>query len=242
MKTDIIYYDNPDIIFNETKIIASGTDEHGFYIIPEETCYFSGGGGQEADKAKLFVNGKNIDIISGKYLNGTSRIYIGQSTEELAIGTSIKIEIDPETRINNSRLHSAGHLLSSVIFEEMKLDLIPIKGFHYNVGSHVEFSSSSGIREIEIDELNNRLHNNIESKLQISSEIVNVNSSSYAISFKTAGFTPTANTMIRLVNIGEFLAYSCGGTHVLNTSYLKGLKIIGYKSKKGNLRIKYGFG
>lgn len=203
--------------------------------------FFSGGGGQEPDRGVVVFEGSSHVINHVKTFADSLRLYLNDQEIEIPEGTSIQIGIDGGKRTLNSRLHTAGHLLASVIYEEMKLDLVPNKGYHYQLGSHVEFSSSSDVRQVDIEDLNTRLSRNIEAALTVYSEIVTTESKSYINSFRTLAFNPPKDAQIRLVKIAGFLAYACGGTHVENTSELKGLKVTGFKFKKGHLRIKYEF-
>ncbi len=51
---------------------------------------------------------------------------------------------------------------------------------------------------------------------------------------------PSSVKQIRLVQIGEYDAYPCAGTHVQSTGELKGIRITKRKSKgKGTIRITY---
>lgn len=241
MKTKILFFNNPEIYQNTAGILESGRDEHGFFVFVSESCYFPGGGGQEADLGEIILDNKSYKITGGKLTENLLKLYMEETYTDIAEGTEILINIDKVARDKNSKLHSAGHLLSSIVFEQMKLDLIPIKGYHYSIGSHVEFSSELGIKSIDMDEINRIIELKVKEELPIFSSIVNPDSNEYKESFKTSSFAPLENSEIRLVRIGDYLAYACGGTHVLHTGYLKGLKVTGLKSKKGNLRVKYEF-
>lgn len=234
METKLLFFDSPSLFYNCSYIIEAGNDDNGFYIVPAETSYFPGGGGQEADLGKVLIHDISYTIKSAKIVDNRLTIYLAELQSAPQSGTEVMIQIDPRTRTINSRLHSAGHLISSVIFEEMKLDLIPVKGYHYSVGSHVEFASQSGLKSLDIDEVNNLLQQNIEAKKPVVSSIVKASSEAYLNSFKIPGFSPHENADIRLVKIGDFLSYACGGTHVVDTGELNGLKVKrGLNQKKG---------
>ncbi|MBB5639005.1 alanyl-tRNA synthetase [Pedobacter cryoconitis] len=241
MKTKILYFDAPKLTQNNSIIVFTGTDERGFYLIPNESCFFPGGGGQETDKGELVINGEFFNITNAKFIDKQLRIYVDQTSTPLYPGLSADIIIDPVKRSLNSLLHSAGHLLSSVVYEELRLDLQPIKGFHFEAGSHVEFISKSGINQVDLNEINYRLQQNVAAKHPFTSKIVSSKSKEYEDAFSITGFSPEEDDAVRLVTIGGFLSYACGGTHVEHTGCLEGLKVNGYKQKKGNLKIKYGF-
>ncbi|TDQ78197.1 alanyl-tRNA editing protein [Sphingobacterium yanglingense] len=239
METHLIYYHSPKTTLNQTQILDYGTDDNGFFIIPQESCYFPGGGGQESDTAEITIGNTTIPIIKGAFHSNSLKIYIDR--QEIEDNAIITLKIDPIKRAVNSQLHTAGHLITSIIYEELKLNLTPIKGSHYPSNSAIEFDTANTVQNIDIEDINSILDTFIRQKIPIHSKIVSTASSEYKDSFRTSHFTPQADTSIRLVKIGNYLNYACGGTHATDTAELHGIRVLKVNTKKNILKVKYGF-
>ncbi|ERJ59127.1 alanyl-tRNA editing protein [Sphingobacterium paucimobilis] len=239
METHLIYYHSPETALNETQILDYGTDDNGFFIIPQESCYFPGGGGQESDTAEITIGNTTSPIIKGTFNANSLKIYIDR--QEIEDNAIITLRIDPIKRAVNSQLHTAGHLITSIIYEELKLNLTPINGSHYPSNSAIEFDTANTVQNITIEAINSILDTLILQKLPIHSKVVSTSSSDYKDSFRISHFTPKADTSIRLVKIGKYLNYACGGTHVADTAELQGIRVLKVNTKKNILKVKYGF-
>lgn len=128
----------------------------------------------------------------------------------------VTIEVDKELRLLHSRLHSAGHLIGASL--EGK-GWTAIKGSHQPGQCRVigaKTDENAAVPEKEAIEAQVNAWIAKELKLSVNWE-----------------------DGLREVTWGDLKAYPCGGTHVQNTSELKGIVIESVKFKKGELRIAY---
>lgn len=224
----------------ETSITATGEDDDGPYVVTGNTVFYPGGGGQEPDKGYIVtITGEKIPILKARIKHQAVRHYLPQKITETGPAS---IHIDPEYRIQNARLHTAGHLLSSVVFEKLQWPLKPVKGFHYQQGAYVEFEPEEEMPEILEPVLSEALAEDIARKLPVSTCLVLKDDPAFLQAFKPENFVPPTGKPLRLVKIDSYLAIPCGGTHVSDTGDLKGFKIKNIKNKKGRIRISYEAG
>ena len=128
----------------------------------------------------------------------------------------VTIKVDKELRLLHSRLHSAGHLIGASL--EGK-GWTAIKGSHQPGQCRVigaKTDENAAVPEKEAIEAQVNAWIAEELKLSVNWE-----------------------DGLREVTWGDLKAYPCGGTHVQNTSELKGIVIESVKFKKGELRIAY---
>lgn len=178
-------------------------------LILKQTIFHPQGGGQKSDSGT--ISGVNVIKAIKK---GGDILHLMDDTVVFEIGQIVEIAIDPEQRKENSLLHSAGHLVSSIV-ESTYPCLIPVKAHHWPGECRVEFSiNGKGL----IDE-------NAILKI-INEKLLTVISESREIK------TSEECGGVRICNIDFLTPYSCGGTHVRNTSELKGLNCIKVKIKE----------
>jgi alanyl-tRNA synthetase len=227
----------------EVSSIVTGCDEdeEGPYIITESTVFFPGGGGQEPDKGEIIIENEiTYPVYKAALINRQVRHYI---QEKMTEDIPVLIRINREHRLQNARLHTGGHLLSSIVYEKLRWPLIPVKGFHYQQGAYIEFEPmDNDLPETSIDILNDVIAEDIEQSLPVTTLLVSTQDSAFEQAFKPRGFIPPEGSPLRLVKIDPYLAYPCGGTHLHHTGELRWLRVKHIKHKKRNIRISYEAG
>lgn len=241
-QTTLLYLSDTFRFEVETTVTVSAEDDEGPYIVTDATVFYPGGGGQEPDKGEIIKSNKSaIPILKAILIKGEIRHYHNKA--ELQTGDKITIRIDSEHRLQNARLHTGGHLLSSVVFEKLKLPLRPVKGFHYQQGAYIEFDpTEEEAPEIEPEKLHEALAEDIARELPVIAAVAASNDPLFQAAFKPEGFILPKEKPLRLVKISPYLAYPCGGTHLHHTGELNFMSIKHVKHKKGRIRISYQTG
>lgn len=226
-----------------TYVTTSGEDEAGSYVETEATNFYPGGGGQEPDKGSITdKSGHVLPITDAALINGQVRHYYEKGESALNPGDEVIIYIDKSYRLQNARLHTGGHLLSSVVYEKLKLPLVPVKGFHYQQGAYIEFEPLEESPVIDENAISEAVRSDIQEKLPVITRIVTGDSILFKQAFKPAGFVVPEDKPLRLVKIGDYQAIPCGGTHLHHTGEINFLNIKHIKHKKGKIRISYEAG
>jgi misacylated tRNA(Ala) deacylase len=209
----------------ETKII--NIDRENNLIELENTAFYGKGGGQPGDTGWLFINLKSLEVLETFRKEGRI-LHEVNSTVNLEIGNLIKGKIDWKKRYTYMKMHTALHLLCTVVPMGVTGGQIGIQK------SRLDFNANSkSTKKEEIQEkLNQILKNNIEISYEwISNEELKKNPELIrTMSVKP----PNINDKIRLVKIGNIDLQPCGGTHVKNTSEV-GSIIVGKIENKGKM-------
>jgi len=200
-------------------------------IILDRTAFYAKSGGQPGDIGKITLNEKEINIIDTVYDNKKNILHVCENSNDLKINEKIKGKINWEIRYKHMRMHSALHLLCSLIpydvtggqisFEKSRLD--------FNVDD-----------KIEKEEIENKINQLVKDDHEISyqwitlEELDNQPDLVRTMSVKP----PRTNNKIRLVKIGSIDLQPCGGTHVKRTEEIGNIKIGKIENKgKMNRRV-----
>lgn len=182
-------------------------------IVLDATLFHPQGGGQKGDRGTI----GSVPIIDVKKQD--DKVYhIIDDRPEFKINDKVKCSVDDEWRSRNSRLHTGGHLIASIV-ESIYPGFKAMKGHHWPNEARVEFSGT---------------HNDIlefQETIQFEIDKITSNPVISRTEYNAEG--------VRVSIIGDFEATPCGGTHVDSTRELLGLKVTRVKFKKGVLKVSY---
>ena len=109
-----------EILFREDSYLrecqATVTDSGDGAVLLERTIFYPTGGGQPGDTGRMSWDGGNATIINTVYGDGGEiRHLVAEGDSLPGSGTSVNIEIDWDRRYRHMRMHTALHLLGSVL-------------------------------------------------------------------------------------------------------------------------------
>lgn len=232
-----IYYEDTYRFSDQALVESLGTDDKGYYIILDRTLFYPQGGGQPADQGYLIIDELQISIHSVRMCDQEIRHYTDKEFPPI-IGRNCLLQVDPERRILNARLHTAGHLIGNII-ESTYTCFQAIKGHHFPGECYVEFvvKSNYECQEIDMVLLNQKVKEFISQNLKISK--MTVAGDQLPVLFPSLSYSIPPGQLVRLVKIGSFDYSPCGGTHVNSLSELNGLQIIKSKIKGSSIKLNY---
>ena len=200
-------------------------------IILDRTAFYAKSGGQPGDIGKITLNGKEINIIDTVYDNKQNILHVCENSNDLKIDEKIKGKINWEIRYKHMRMHSALHLLCSLIPYDVTGGQISYEK------SRLDFNADD---KIEKEEIENKINQLVKDDHEISyqwitlEELDNEPDLVRTMSVKP----PRTNNKIRLVKIGSIDLQPCGGTHVKRTKEIGNIKIGKIENKgKMNRRV-----
>lgn len=215
--TTIIEYQqvNPPLE-GQVTIVSRGVDPDGrAWVATDRRLAHPRGGGQQEDRG--FIGASTLLSVAHDDEHGVKH-YVS-SIDGLDEGAVVELVIDPRWRFLQSRSHTAGHAIASVV-SRLNPQLRPASAHHWLGEARVEFEgnitegSGFGERLIEgVRELATRDH-------------------PVLLSADPAGR--------RVITI-DGLATGCGGTHLTGCGALASVQLRGIKEKGGRVRIGYGF-
>jgi len=207
------------------------------------------GGGAAGSRTEIVITKVLLDRTTGVathmgYIDNYSKN--DDDDDEPKIGQKVKVIVNGNNRRILSECHTAGHVVDMAMSKCMNDVLMPpTKAYHFLDGPYVEYK---GV--IPVDE-----RKDVLTKLQIlyqelidddiATEICNVSLLEAETICDKRYFNLTdqfnENDTVRIVRVAGWPC-PCGGTHVKSTGELKSNSwgIIGFKCKKGVVRVKYG--
>ena len=200
-------------------------------IILDRTTFYAKSGGQPGDIGKITLNGKEMNIIDTVYDNKQNIIHVCENSNDLKIDEKIKGKINWEIRYKHMRMHTALHLLCSLIPYDVTGGQISYEK------SRLDFNADD---KIEKEEIENKINQLVKDDHEISyqwitlEELDNQPDLVRTMSVKP----PRTNNKIRLVKIGSIDLQPCGGTHVKRTKEIGNIRIGKIENKgKMNRRV-----
>ena len=200
-------------------------------IILDRTAFYAKSGGQPGDIGKIILNGKEINIIDTVYDNKQNIIHVCENSNDLKIDEKIKGKINWEIRYKHMRMHTALHLLCSLIPYDVTGGQISYEK------SRLDFNADD---KIEKEEIENKINQLVEDDHEISYQWINLEElDNQPDLVRTMSVKPPrTNNEIRLVKIGNVDLQPCGGTHVRRTKEIGSIRIGKIENKgKMNRRV-----
>lgn len=235
--TNLLYMQDFNIFECESKIVEVIKNENDtFTIILDQTVFYPQGGGQPFDKGKI-INDSGIFLVDEvRYADGFVKHTGKFESGSFNNNDTVKCIVDKERRILHSKLHSAGHIVDIAV-QNLNLNWIPGKGYHFPEGPYVEYSGSP---DFDKDKLKTEIENICNQLIEQGCEtkIVFVNKDELKKIYKFDLGNIPSDKPTRVVMYGN-IAIPCGGTHVKNINEIKKMIIRKVKIEKANIRVAY---
>merc|ERR1711964_61442 len=138
---------------------------------------------------------------------------------EFAAGAKVDLEVNGAKRRLYARIHSAGHLIDLAATNAGYGYLEPVKGYHFEDGSYVEYVGN--IESKDRAAAKEKIQQELDALIACDLKVIVTNGS------------------VRQVAFGKDQCYPCGGTHVNSTAELGKVTITKLKKKQKNFRIGY---
>ncbi|MCX8196953.1 MAG: alanyl-tRNA editing protein [Candidatus Micrarchaeota archaeon] len=211
------------------------------FAILDRTVFYPVGGGQPSDTG-LFIrksDGAAFEVIN---VTKSSQAILHEFRPKdpnafLSVGDEIECKINWERRYRLMRMHTAGHILSAILFRKNIL----ITGNQLGVDkSRFDFSLENFDRE-EFQKLVDEANREIAKNLEVSTFYLSRQEAlNYPGAVKLASALPPDVLQLRMIRIGDIDCQADGGTHVKNTSEIGKIIFLSAENKgKSNRRIYY---
>ncbi len=195
------------------ELTANGT---GGLVILDRTVFVPQGSGQPADIGTL--GGVNVTHVEAPKDTPDILVHTVASLHGLAEGAEVDICIDVPRRRLNSKLHTGGHLVAALV-EEILPGAKAVGGHHWPGEGRVEFVFEG------------TLPDNFEQT--VAAAINNAIATDFSVK------RTLSHDGVRHVQIADYPALRCGGTHCWHLKELGSIALRGIKQKKDRLRVGY---
>jgi len=247
MKTKLKYLGNTYLFVDKAKIIDISSDEKGSYCLLDSTIFYPQGGGQASDVGFIEINHNKINIkikinFVGFVGDEVRHYFSLDDFDNLEIkdfiNKDLMLEVDKDIRMQNSKSHTAGHLVS-LVCEDLG-ELLAVKGYHFLDGSYIEFEGQKPTdTEDFIAKVNLSLKEFVDTNTDVISKIVTKEELKKLC--KNPPINLPTDKPIRIMKFYKYDAIACGGTHLNSLKDLNSVIITKIKSKKGRVKISYSF-
>jgi Ser-tRNA(Ala) deacylase AlaX len=234
-KTELTYLSEPARSRIDVTVQSVDCGENGPTLILNRSPFYPQGGGQPSDIGVIEGDGYKFAVRKATLVDGVVH-HAGIAVEGEPVPGPAQAAIESAPRALHARLHSAGHLIMTAMFE--LTGLRAIKGYHFPDGPYVEFDGvlDESTRVGVVEALQRRLNEMITADEEISTE------------FTTHGqleaegvFIPTEIPASKPTRVVTTFGYRspCGGTHAPRSGDIAGLRVRKVKSKSGRTRVAY---
>ena len=209
----------------KTKIIKVNKEESA--LILEDTAFYAKGGGQPGDSGIIEIGDQKIKVID-TIKNADSITNIVDDIKNAEEKNEIIGKIDWEKRYKYMRMHTALHLMCSIIPMDVTGGQI---GFEK---SRLDFNDPE--KKIIKEEIEEKLNSLVKENHKISYEYLEstILEAQPEIVRTMSVQPPKINGKLRVVRIGNIDFQPCGGTHVNSTEEIGKIKI-GKVENKGRM-------
>ena len=209
----------------KAKIISINIEEKTIEL--DNTAFYARSGGQPGDTGEIIAENQNIEV-KDTIKKDNKIINIINKTENLDKGIEIIGKIDWEKRYKHMKMHSALHLMCSVI---------PLGVTGGQIGyekSRLDFNDPD--KEINKEEIEEKINSLVKDDYEITSEIIDskILDEQPELVRTMSVKPPQIDGKIRLIKIGNVDLQPCGGTHVKSTAEIGSIKI-GKIENKGRM-------
>lgn len=208
----------------------------GRFIELDRTVFYPRGGGQPNDIGVLRRGNEQFQIVSVAKSNGA--VFHEIPNGGLQVGDTVECEIDWVRRYKMMRMHTAGHVLSAIMFQKSG---ILITGNQIDADkTRFDFSMENFDKEAFqtlVEDANAAIGRNLPVSI---SYLKRDEAMRLPGVVKLASALPPDVQELRMVKIGDVDFQADGGTHVKNTSEVGKIVFLGAENKgKSNRRIYY---
>ncbi|MBU2561267.1 MAG: alanyl-tRNA editing protein [Nanoarchaeota archaeon] len=228
--TDLTYLN--DSYKKEFEAIVTKVEGRGITL--DNTCFYPTSGGQPGDTGVLVAAGKEYKVVSAKKAGPDIIHEVDQ--DGIKEGDRVTGMVDWTRRYRFMRGHTACHVLSYVVNKETGALITgnQIAEDKCRIDFDLENFDREQIRSFE--EKANRI---ISEGVEVSTKFLPREEAFQIPSvLKLKNVLPPSVETIRIVEIGDYDAQACGGTHIRDTSEIKGINVTSAENKgKNNRRV-----
>jgi Ser-tRNA(Ala) deacylase AlaX len=211
------YLDDTYLFEIATTVLEARSAENGTALVLADNIFHPAGGGQPDDQGN--VNGHRVTAVA-RDEDGSVGVII-EATDAFSVGEAVVASIDPDLRKLHAALHTAGHLIDSILRQQEYL--VHRASNHRPGQARVEYTISREPHSAAIEELRAELPDAVRELIARSVPVA-------------AGSSPEGT---RIVSIGDLHSDPCGGTHVAQTGEISGFELRSLKKKSGLLKAGY---
>ena len=198
------------------------------YLVLDKTAFYPRAGGQNDDTGHIVLEtGEKIKVLNVRKIKGIIVHVLEKPMPKSLLNTEVMGYIDWDRRIALMRHHTATHIINGAarnvlgphvwqVGADKSVDKARLDISHYRNLTFEELK--------EIESLSNRI---VMENRQITIEVLDRTSAEKKYGFRIYQGGAVPGKKLRIVNINDWDAEACGGTHLRSTGEVGPIKIIG---------------
>lgn len=231
------YHENPDCLVLATEVIAARPGR----VLLAQSPFYPGGGGQLADRGTLRWSGGEHAVAGFEPAGGRLWHLLEDPAAEIA--GPVEAAVDPEFRRMMRELHTGTHILNALVFQHFDGALVTGVQFGADGTARLDFdlpdADNDRLRALEAP-----INDVVRQDLAVRDDYVTLaeaHATPGLIRSKSVTPPPTADGLIRIVDIAGLDRQACGGTHLASTGRSAPIRILKVDNKgRHNRRIRIG--
>jgi len=237
----LLYLENAYLRDFEAKILKKVKMDDKEGIVLDATAFYPVGGGQPADVGVIVGRNGEAKVVNVQSRKGVVFHFVDKITGELGEGETVKGKIDWKRRYQLMKNHTAAHLISEAVRRVVGNPIAVVGSAIEIEKARLDLAYEKSIRPLfpEIEKLANQVVE--ENRPVIISFMPREEAEDYVARFhENLGMLPPSIKTVRVVEIKDWHACACGGTHVNTTGEIGSIKLLRRSSKgKGVERIEF---
>jgi len=240
--TRLLYYEDAYLREFEAEVIQKVEVSEGEGIVLNQTAFYPGGGGQPPDRGVIYSMKGEVGIRLARMQKGTVIHVVDEaSTGKLEVGDHVKGCIDWDYRFRIMRNHTSAHLMAEAVRKALGKP-VEIVGSGLDASKvRLDFAYGSSTRPFfpKISDIANKI---VEENRKVTVKVMErAEAEKYLEKFhESLRILPAHIKFVRIVEIEDWHACACGGTHVRSTGEIGFIKLLSRASKgKGVERIEF---
>ena len=205
--------------------VSSLDDDDTLIVVLDQTPYYGESGGQVGDVGTIRADGVTLEVVDTQKDGDLVLHYCRKLSGRIAVGMTVKCDVDDQRRSAVRRAHSATHILHFALQKHL--------GSHaQQQGSKVtddwlrfDFSNLAPVSVTQLDHIESDVRDLIAAGKSVEWKTVPLDEARAAGAMMLFG--EKYPDPVRMVSMGEFSRELCGGTHVSNTGDIQHFELIG---------------
>jgi alanyl-tRNA synthetase len=237
-ETKRLFYENQYQSEFEANVVDIVNNE---YIVLDRTLFYAEGGGQISDKGYITTQLGKMEVLEVIDVDG---VILHKTNEAIVnIGQRVKGIIDWDRRIALMRSHTSTHIVLGAtrrVLGEHAWQAGASKGV---TQSRLDISHNARITREEIEEIENLANMVVREGRPVTCRWMQRDQAEKKFGFRLYQGGAVPGKEIRIVDMGDWDAEACGGTHLRNTSEIGLIKIINTERVQDGIeRLTYSTG
>jgi misacylated tRNA(Ala) deacylase len=228
------YHEHPDQLRLETDVLESRPGR----LVLSRSPFFPGGGGQLADRGEIVWSGGRAPIAGFETIDGKTWVLLAGEAE---VNGPIEAVVDADFRRMMTQMHTYTHILNACVYRTFDGALVTGVQMNEDATARMDFDLPDADNE-KLRALEDPINAAIAEDLRVADSYVPLavaQGEPGLIRTRSVAPPPTADGMVRIVEIAGLDRQACGGTHLSSTRGEKRIRMLKIDNKgRHNRRIR----